>query len=476
MTPEGPPVHPGLQPSPVPLEVAGDDHLARGQPQVARRAEVAEVDRAVGGVGRAHLEEGTGAGAHLGVVAGQHQVGLRALEDGRRDRGHPGRRGQAAADVVELGHELVVLAGQGPDSASPGPVSTASSWRDGRQRQDRQAPQRLHPLGPGAVGLVQDVVDLAQELRRRRSETCSAAELSDRADRSWRPRTGSQVAGAISGPVEVVVGRAELGGRAVQRRLGRRRRQRRRVRGLPDRLEGVEAALVVVVGGPDPGGHERAPRQEQHDHGAADQPSRASPSSGFVHRVTLLLVRAAAGDPGRPGARRACRPARSYRRGRRRAVAPGNGGPVPVASPRVVLDPPRDRRARHPGRRRARPAVHPLPAVGHGTDHRPGPGPAAPAVRRRPAPPPRRCRPALTPHGVDRRRRSRRRSPRPQRANPSASSRSRRSRSRWWWSRAPTPSSCGRGPATTPAHRCRASRATWPSPATAPRTSTPSTT
>ena len=31
-------------------------------------------------------------------------------------------------------------------------------------------------------------------------ETCWAAELSDRADRSCRPTTGSQVAGAIHGP------------------------------------------------------------------------------------------------------------------------------------------------------------------------------------------------------------------------------------------------------------------------------------
>ena len=49
VTPEVPPVDARLQPAPVPLEVAGHDHLARGEAQAARGAEVAEVDRAVGG-------------------------------------------------------------------------------------------------------------------------------------------------------------------------------------------------------------------------------------------------------------------------------------------------------------------------------------------------------------------------------------------------------------------------------------------
>ena len=252
--------------------------------------------------------------------------------------------------------------------------------------------------------------------------------------------------------------RAELGGRTVQRRLGGRGRQRGRVGGLADRLESVEA---LIRGGrrTRPPRRRKAPCEEAPPR--TDQPSPALPSSGGV---TLLL--AGGGPP--PGCR-------------------GHGGRGPCSGGVGNVAGAWERDA-VPGT--AFPClcslllrVHssarclilvvllfiPISCGGTGLIHRLCPGPSYSGAAAQ-APPPHAhcpavrcalwCRTAPTIAPADRRTRSRSRLSHPEHS----------------------PFKCGgRGhrmpvgaPATTPARRCRASRATWPSPAIAPRTSTPS--
>ena len=281
------------------------------------------------------------------------------------------------------------LRASGPTRACAGTGVHGVQLAGGRQRQCRQSPQRLHPLGSGAVGLVQDVVDLAEEARSRSVETCWAAELSDRADRSWRPSTGSQVAGAITGPARSSWAAANSADARCEGRLGGRRGQRRRVGGGNGR---PRARSGPAGRGGRPTRRRRptkAPHDGQHDDDADDHEPPAPPSTLESLTVSLvLLARAGTGATPRP-AGATDGPGGSYRSASgRRGARPGTPGRVPVASPRVVLDHPRGRRARHPRGRRARPAVHPLPAVGHRSHHGPGPGPTSASSSPPPSGPP----------------------------------------------------------------------------------------
>ena len=110
-----PEVDPGEEPTPVALEVTGRVDLAGRKDVVTGGDEAAQIHRAVRGGGHTGVEEGPGSGPHLGIVGRQHQIVLGALQDSGHRRRHRRRLGQTDLGVVELGHELIVLGGQGAE-------------------------------------------------------------------------------------------------------------------------------------------------------------------------------------------------------------------------------------------------------------------------------------------------------------------------------------------------------------------------
>ena len=472
---------PGSQPAPVALEVAGDRDLTRREAERTRRSEVAEVDRSRRRRGRAHLEEGARPGPHLGVVGRQHQVGLGALQDGgdhRRHRRRPWPAGGGRRRARDTNWSC--LRASGATSAWPGPVSMPSSWWavDSDSADSRRSD--CTRSGPAPWGWSRTSWTWPRKSAPT-VDTCWAAE----AQRPHRPELAPEhrQPGGRGHPRsgEVVVGGGELGGGPVEGRLGGGGGQGGRVGGVAHRLQRGQARAGR-------GGRRtttrRSPPRPRRPRRRRRRRSRASGSAvplwirSPCH--SMLLAQAGTGvPPGPAGATDG--PARSYRSGPSTRCTPGC-----------------DRGAGHGAGSiapcRSRPSAStvgriilvagvlvllfiPLPAVGYGAHHRPGPVPAAPGVRRGPAPEPRRRGP---PH-ARRPRRARRRSA-PVIAAPAVGGAGRdhldpQDRAADGGGRGDRrrPAAVGTR-ATTRAPRCRASRATWPSPDTGPPTSTPSTT
>ena len=88
----------------------------------------------------------------------------------------------------------------GPISASPGPVSMASSlWAVASDSTDRWRSDCTR-CGPAPCGRSSTPWTWSRKVAPM-DDTCSAATLNDCADRSWRPSTGIHVAGAMNGPL-----------------------------------------------------------------------------------------------------------------------------------------------------------------------------------------------------------------------------------------------------------------------------------
>ena len=177
------PVDARLEPTPVALEVAGDRDLTGGEGQATRLCKVPEMDRAVSGGGRADLEEGSGPGPHLGVVAGQHQVGLGALEDGGGDGRHSGGRDEPARASSSWRTNWSCLLASGATRAWSGPVSMAESWRAAASDSTDSRRSDCTRCGPAPCGWSSTSWTWPRNAEPT-IETCWAAELSDRADRN----------------------------------------------------------------------------------------------------------------------------------------------------------------------------------------------------------------------------------------------------------------------------------------------------
>ena len=150
------PIDAGQEPTPIRLEVAGDDD-GSGLGRDARGGnDTGEVELAVGGGEEAGLQIGAGAGTHLGVVAHEDEVLVGPLEDAGHRRGHGRGVLELGPGLVELADEVVVLGGDGSDEGMGRAGIDLGQGGIGELAQQGQPVQRRDPVGAGLVGGVED--------------------------------------------------------------------------------------------------------------------------------------------------------------------------------------------------------------------------------------------------------------------------------------------------------------------------------
>ena len=274
------------------------------------------------------LEEGARARPHLGVVAGQEEVGPGPLQDGGGRGGGRRRPRQGGPHLGEVAEEGVPLVRQGADEAlvraQVDPGQGAGGWTTPSAASCRRAATRSGPAVWGRRSSDWDRPTASMPVW----ATCSAAPDRSWTERSWRPATGRTSTGQSSGDESRPCAALKLGGGRAEGPDGGAGQDAVGGEALPGRLD-RRLALVDVLGG------------HHHDDDGGDRPDhheRPTTTAAIFHRP---VKRRRAGRAARPGpvggcprrsvarARR-CSPGGAYCRGRRSRRHPASGGELSV--------------------------------------------------------------------------------------------------------------------------------------------------